>query len=168
MDLNPNLDLVAKRLDIPGLDNFKSVMWCNIFLKPIFIFVFIFLILINSMLDEKFFPSLDPGWAVVNRGVLVCDECCGCHRGLGRHVSLLKSLKRSHWPPSQLQVIYIINDNYYLCLCNSDETANNMTKCILTDSHTESGAINSVLRYFHFNIVGMMEVAYILFYELKN
>lgn len=45
-----------------------------------------------------------PAWASVNRGVLICDECCSIHRGLGRHSSQVRHLTHTSWPPSQLQV----------------------------------------------------------------
>lgn len=56
------------------------------------------------------FPSLtcvslpDPGWTSINRGVLICDECCSVHRSLGRHISIVKHLRHSGWPPALLQV----------------------------------------------------------------
>lgn len=43
-------------------------------------------------------PS-DPKWASINRGVLVCDECCSVHRSLGRHISYIRSLQSTNWPP---------------------------------------------------------------------
>lgn len=46
----------------------------------------------------------EPRWASVNRGVLICDECCSIHRGLGRHSSQVRHLTQSSWPQSQLQV----------------------------------------------------------------
>lgn len=54
--------------------------------------------------------SLDPPWALVNRGLLVCDECCSIHRSLGRHISQVKSLKRSHWAISQLKMVHSLNN----------------------------------------------------------
>uniref|UniRef100_A0A665U8E6 ARF GTPase-activating protein GIT2-like n=1 Tax=Echeneis naucrates TaxID=173247 RepID=A0A665U8E6_ECHNA len=42
----------------------------------------------------------EPRWASVNRGVLICDECCSIHRGLGRHSSQVRHLTHSSWPPS--------------------------------------------------------------------
>ncbi|KAF6205510.1 hypothetical protein GE061_019683 [Apolygus lucorum] len=54
--------------------------------------------------------SLDPPWALVNRGLLVCDECCSIHRSLGRHISQVKSLKRSHWSISQLKMVHTLNN----------------------------------------------------------
>ena len=49
----------------------------------------------------------EPRWASVNRGVLICDECCSIHRGLGRHSSQVRHLTHTPWPPSQLQVMYM-------------------------------------------------------------
>uniref|UniRef100_A0A8C2ZYC4 G protein-coupled receptor kinase interacting ArfGAP 2b n=1 Tax=Cyclopterus lumpus TaxID=8103 RepID=A0A8C2ZYC4_CYCLU len=41
--------------------------------------------------------AAEPRWASVNRGVLVCDECCSIHRGLGRHSSQVRHLTHSPW-----------------------------------------------------------------------
>jgi len=47
-----------------------------------------------------------PGWASVNRGILLCTECCSVHRSLGRHVSHIKSLHSgSLWIPEQLAMV---------------------------------------------------------------
>ncbi|KAF6017751.1 GIT2 [Bugula neritina] len=48
----------------------------------------------------------DPKWASVNRGVLICDECCSIHRSLGRHISQVKSLKKGSWAPSLLSCVH--------------------------------------------------------------
>lgn len=48
-------------------------------------------------------PS-EPHWASVNRGVLICDECCSVHRSLGRHSSQVRHLTHTPWPATQLQV----------------------------------------------------------------
>lgn len=45
-----------------------------------------------------------PEWCSMNHGVLLCDECCSVHLSLGRHISQIKSFKRSYWPPTQLNV----------------------------------------------------------------
>ncbi|KAL8605105.1 hypothetical protein ACOMHN_018906 [Nucella lapillus] len=50
----------------------------------------------------------DPTWASVNRGVLICDECCSVHRSLGRHISIVKSLKKGQWSPSQHAMVYLL------------------------------------------------------------
>ncbi|KAM7369001.1 hypothetical protein PAMP_013301 [Pampus punctatissimus] len=55
--------------------------------------------------------ALEPRWASVNRGVLVCDECCSIHRGLGRHSSQVRHLTHSPWPPSQLQMVQTLYGN---------------------------------------------------------
>ena len=46
----------------------------------------------------------DPTWASINKGILICDECCGVHRTLGRHISHVKSLRKGTWVPTQLAV----------------------------------------------------------------
>ncbi|XP_076339882.1 ARF GTPase-activating protein GIT2-like isoform X4 [Tachypleus tridentatus] len=57
----------------------------------------------------------DPTWASLNRGILICDECCSVHRSLGRHVSQVKSLKKGAWCPSQLSMVHTL----YSCGANS-------------------------------------------------
>uniref|UniRef100_A0A8C4Q948 GIT ArfGAP 1 n=1 Tax=Eptatretus burgeri TaxID=7764 RepID=A0A8C4Q948_EPTBU len=47
----------------------------------------------------------DPSWASINRGVLVCDECCSVHRSLGRHLSQVKHLQHSSWPPALFKMV---------------------------------------------------------------
>lgn len=46
----------------------------------------------------------DPSWASINRGLLLCAECCSIHRSMGRHISHVKSLRQGTWPPSLLAV----------------------------------------------------------------
>ncbi|CAE1237920.1 GIT2 [Acanthosepion pharaonis] len=48
----------------------------------------------------------DPIWASVNRGVLICHECCSVHRSLGRHISQVKHLKKAQWTPSRLTMVH--------------------------------------------------------------
>ncbi|XP_051765594.1 ARF GTPase-activating protein GIT2b isoform X2 [Ctenopharyngodon idella] len=55
--------------------------------------------------------ACDPRWASINRGVLICDECCSIHRGLGRHSSQVRHLTHTLWPPSQLQMVKSLYNN---------------------------------------------------------
>uniref|UniRef100_A0A3Q2PIY2 G protein-coupled receptor kinase interacting ArfGAP 2a n=1 Tax=Fundulus heteroclitus TaxID=8078 RepID=A0A3Q2PIY2_FUNHE len=55
--------------------------------------------------------SSSPRWASVNRGVLICDECCSVHRSLGRHSSQVRHLTHSPWPPTQLQMVQTLYNN---------------------------------------------------------
>ncbi|XP_068190629.1 ARF GTPase-activating protein GIT2b isoform X3 [Antennarius striatus] len=55
--------------------------------------------------------ATEPRWASVNRGVLICDECCSIHRGLGRHSSQVRHLTHSPWPSSQLQMVQTLYGN---------------------------------------------------------
>uniref|UniRef100_A0A673Z9K8 G protein-coupled receptor kinase interacting ArfGAP 2a n=1 Tax=Salmo trutta TaxID=8032 RepID=A0A673Z9K8_SALTR len=61
-------------------------------------------------------PSQDvarwsPRWASVNRGVLICDECCSVHRSLGRHSSQVRHLTHTPWAPTQLQMVQMLYNN---------------------------------------------------------
>ncbi|KAK0138109.1 ARF GTPase-activating protein GIT2 [Merluccius polli] len=55
--------------------------------------------------------NTDPRWASVNRGVLICDECCSVHRSLGRHSSQVRHLIHTPWPPNQLQMVQTLYSN---------------------------------------------------------
>lgn len=48
--------------------------------------------------------QLDATWASVNKGILLCTQCCSIHRSLGRHISQVKSLLKSTWNANQLNV----------------------------------------------------------------
>ena len=49
--------------------------------------------------------SLNPDWASLNLGVLVCIECSGIHRNLGSHISRVRSLDLDEWPPGHVAVM---------------------------------------------------------------
>ncbi|XP_061762511.1 ARF GTPase-activating protein GIT2a isoform X6 [Nerophis ophidion] len=53
----------------------------------------------------------EPRWASVNRGVLICDECCSVHRSLGRHSSQVRHLSHTPWPLTQLQMVQMLYSN---------------------------------------------------------
>jgi len=43
-----------------------------------------------------------PTWASVSNGILVCLACSGQHRGLGSHISFVRSLDLDSWRPDQV------------------------------------------------------------------
>ncbi|XP_046744368.1 ARF GTPase-activating protein GIT2 [Diprion similis] len=53
----------------------------------------------------------EPGWASLNRAILLCDECCSIHRSLGRHVSHIKSLHKGIWSTYLLSMVRTLNNN---------------------------------------------------------
>lgn len=55
--------------------------------------------------------TLEPGWASINRAILLCDDCCGIHRSLGRHVSHIKSLHKGVWNAHLLNMVHTLSDN---------------------------------------------------------
>uniref|UniRef100_A0A1A9X3Q2 Arf-GAP domain-containing protein n=1 Tax=Glossina brevipalpis TaxID=37001 RepID=A0A1A9X3Q2_9MUSC len=53
--------------------------------------------------------ATDPSWASINRGILLCADCCSIHRSLGRHISIVKSLRQGTWEPSILNFVNSLN-----------------------------------------------------------
>lgn len=59
-----------------------------------------------------------PIWASVNRGILLCNDCCSIHRQFGRHVSQIKCAKPASgavWVPEQLTMV----QSLFSCGANS-------------------------------------------------
>uniref|UniRef100_A0AC34QWA9 Arf-GAP domain-containing protein n=1 Tax=Panagrolaimus sp. JU765 TaxID=591449 RepID=A0AC34QWA9_9BILA len=52
-------------------------------------------------------------WASVNFGVFLCSECAGIHRGLGVHISQVRSVTLDDWTPSQVFAA-LINGNLFV------------------------------------------------------
>lgn len=46
----------------------------------------------------------------MNRGILLCSDCCSVHRSLGRHISIIKSTRQG-WNPSVLNFVNSLNSH---------------------------------------------------------
>lgn len=46
-----------------------------------------------------------PQWASVSHGTLICLKCSGAHRGLGTHISFVRSLTLDDWTDSQIALM---------------------------------------------------------------
>eukprot|EP00954_Amorphochlora_amoebiformis_P009828 767624-Amorphochlora_amoeboformis.AAC.1 len=44
-----------------------------------------------------------PSWASLNLGVIICMDCAGSHRGLGVHISKVRSVKMDTWEDKWLK-----------------------------------------------------------------
>jgi hypothetical protein len=47
----------------------------------------------------------NPKWASINNAVYVCLNCAGIHRGLGVHISFIRSLTMDNWDEKQLKFL---------------------------------------------------------------
>ena len=86
----------AIKSDIPGNDKCVDCDSPSEYKRPFF----------NEGISSYLnFFSVDPDWASINLGVLICIECSGVHRKLGSHISRVRSLDLDEWPPGHLSVM---------------------------------------------------------------
>jgi hypothetical protein len=57
-----------------------------------------------ALYPDGILSKLDPRWASWNLGVFLCIRCSGIHRGMGTHISKVKSVDLDVWTPEQMQV----------------------------------------------------------------
>jgi stromal membrane-associated protein len=55
--------------------------------------------------DLLTFLCSDPRWASWNLGIFICIRCSGIHRGMGTHISRVKSVDLDAWTDEQLQSV---------------------------------------------------------------
>ncbi|GAO16325.1 hypothetical protein UVI_02017120 [Ustilaginoidea virens] len=51
--------------------------------------------------------TTDPRWASWNLGIFVCIRCSGIHRGMGTHISRVKSVDLDAWTDEQVQSVLV-------------------------------------------------------------
>ena len=54
--------------------------------------------------------AINPVWASLNLGCLICIECSGIHRNLGTHLSRVRSLELDDWSNELVQVMMSIGN----------------------------------------------------------
>jgi hypothetical protein len=47
--------------------------------------------------------SKNPKWSSSNIGIFLCYQCCGNHRGMGVHITFVRSLKMDRWKARELK-----------------------------------------------------------------
>jgi ADP-ribosylation factor GTPase-activating protein 1 len=47
----------------------------------------------------------NPKWASINNAIFVCLQCAGVHRGLGVHISFIRSLTMDNWDEKQIKFL---------------------------------------------------------------
>ncbi|KAG5445845.1 Arf-GAP with coiled-coil, ANK repeat and PH domain-containing protein 2 [Clonorchis sinensis] len=53
----------------------------------------------------------EASWASINLGVTLCTQCAAAHRGLGVHVSKIRSLTLDNWEPELLHLMLNLGNN---------------------------------------------------------
>ena len=61
-----------------------------------------------------------PQWATVSYGTFMCLECSGRHRGLGVHLSFVRSVTMDAWTDIQIKKMQVLfNDHFKKDIMNS-------------------------------------------------
>lgn len=65
--------------------------------------------------DLQPFHHSGPDWGSHNIGVFLCSSCAAIHRGLGAHISKIKSVKLDNWDRTQVSMMEDVGNEKANC-----------------------------------------------------
>eukprot|EP01083_Nonionella_stella_P200014 732949_1 len=90
--------------------------------------------------------SNNPKWASVNNGCTLCIECAGSHRGMGVHISFVRSLTMDKWSKLQLATLRNGGNNTLKQFWKQQKFPNNITTKQRFDNNAMDKYRNNLLR----------------------
>lgn len=100
----------ARKEEIFGVEGNKECADCHIKGNERFLFTYTDTDTDTDSYSDVILIFLDPDWASLSFGILICIKCSGIHRSLGVHLSKVRSLALDFWNPEHVELMKCIGN----------------------------------------------------------